>query len=139
MGGTLVLETIFLVDLERERHRKIEGPAHRFLETRPEDRLSVTIVTAGELAAGAGEDERLGWERLVGSLDVLEIDLDVCWSYGRAYRYLQANGLLIGTSDLWIGSIALTRNLPLVTRKVKHFRRVPGLRVIGYADEETMP
>jgi len=133
--GKLVLETTFLVDLERESHRGGDGPAHRFLESRAEDRLCITVTTAGELAAGVSEAERSGWERLIAGLEVLEIDLDVCWEYGRAFQYLKANGLLIGTNDLWIGAGALARSLPLVTRNVRHFQRVPGLSVIGYAGE----
>ena len=47
-----MLETTFLIDLERERHRAEEGPAHRYLGSRPEERLHVATTTAGELGAG---------------------------------------------------------------------------------------
>lgn len=132
MDRGLILETTFLVDLERERHRDTPGPAHRFLEERSEERLCITVTTAGELASGAGAEERPAWERLVRGLELLEIDLDACWAYGRAFRYLKENGLLIGANDLWISAVAVSRELPLVTRNVRHFRRVPGLQVTGY-------
>lgn len=132
MGRGLILETTFLVDLERERHRQATGPAHRFLEEHAEERLALTVTTAGELAAGVSDEERPGWERLIRGLEVLEIDLDVCWAYGRAFRYLKENGLLIAANDLWIAATALTHGRPLVTRNAGHFRRVPGLRVVGY-------
>jgi predicted nucleic acid-binding protein len=132
VGEGLILETTFLVDLERERRRKEVGRAQRFLSARPEERLWLTMTTVGELASGAGDNDRTGWESLVAPFGVLPIDTNVCWSYGRAFRYLADNGLLIGTNDLWIAAAALANSLPLATRNVRHFKRVPGLRVVEY-------
>ncbi len=129
-----MLETTFLIDLERERHRNLEGAAHRFLQRRAEERLHVAVTTAGELGAGAADDERQAWERLLAPFEILGVDLDVCWSYGRTYRYLKTNGFLIGANDLWIAAIAMRNGLELVTRNEHHFRRVPGLKVTGYSE-----
>jgi hypothetical protein len=46
----LILETTFLVDLERELARGDEGPAQSFLERNPEAKLCVTFTIAGEVA-----------------------------------------------------------------------------------------
>ena len=40
----------------------------------------------------------------------------------------------IGRADLLIASIALARSAILVTRNVRHFRRVPGLTVVNWVD-----
>ena len=40
----------------------------------------------------------------------------------------------VGLADLLIGSIALTWRATLVTRNVRHFRQIPGLRVENWAD-----
>lgn len=40
----------------------------------------------------------------------------------------------IGRADLLIASIALSRQATLVTRNLRHFRLVPGLRVENWAD-----
>ena len=61
--------------------------------------------------------------------------MEVCWEYAEAYRHLQAQGLLIGTNDLWIGATALAHGLPLVTANAGHFRRIPGLEVVTYGSE----
>ncbi len=65
---------------------------------------------------------------------MLPVDLDVCWEYGHAFRYLWENGALIGSNDLWIAATALANKLPLVTRNDRHFLRVPGLQTLRYAD-----
>ena len=72
------------------------------------------------------------WQAFIAPFHVLPCTHDVCWEYGQAYRYLKANGLLIGANDLWIGSTALAFDQPLVTRNERHFRRIPRLRVMGY-------
>ena len=132
MGRGLILETTFLVDLERESLRRESGPARRFLEEHGDAELCITLTTAGEMACGPGRDERNAWDGLVGPFRLLSPDLAAAWAYGQTYRYLKHNGLLIGTNDLWIAATAVTHDLPLVTRNTDHFGRVPGLKVVGY-------
>ena len=40
---------------------------------------------------------------------------------------------MIGGNDLWIAAAAVAHKVPLVTRNARHYRRVPGLEVAGYA------
>jgi len=40
----------------------------------------------------------------------------------------------IGRADLLIAAIALAQRATLVTRNVRHFRMVPGLHVVNWAD-----
>ncbi|HUO87184.1 MAG TPA: type II toxin-antitoxin system VapC family toxin [Thermoanaerobaculia bacterium] len=134
MAASLILETTFLVDLERERRRSELGFANRFLERHTEDRLFLTFTVAGELAAGASLSERGGWEAFLAPFHALPSTLEVCWRYGRAYRHLERNGLLIGTNDLWIAATALAYGMPVVTANLDHFRRVPELEVLRYRD-----
>jgi predicted nucleic acid-binding protein len=64
---------------------------------------------------------------------VLSLGRDVWWEYGKAFRYLQANGLLIGANDLWIAAAGLAYRMPVVTRNTQHYQRVPGLEVVTYS------
>jgi len=128
----LILETTFLVDLEREARAGVPGRAHTFLEAHPDQELCITLTTAGELASGPRVADRAAWQSLVSRFRILSPDLEASWSYGQAFRYLSDNGLLIGANDLWIAAVALRHGLSLVTRDEAHFRRVPGLRVVGY-------
>jgi len=132
MGQPLILETSFLIDLEREHNRGIPGPAVEFLEIHEDVRLYITFTIAGELAAGLSLADRARWEEFLGPFHILAFNLDVSWEYGQAYRYLQGNGLLIGGNDLWIAATALAYRMPVVTSNVQHYRRVPGLQVLEY-------
>jgi len=132
MAEALILETSFLIDLEREALRAAEGPAHAFLKSKAGRRLYITVTVAGELAAGPSADDRDRWERFIAPFHILACTKDVCWEYGRAYRYLRDNGLQIGSNDLWIAATGLAHGMPVVTRNERHYRRVPGLRVTSY-------
>ena len=128
----MILETTFLVDLDREISRRVRGPAQEFLERHTKDRFYITPTIAGELASGPRIDDRETWESLLSPFRILEINRDVCWEYGRAYRFLRDNGLLIGANDLWIAATGLAHRAPVITRNQRHFRRVPGLKVMTY-------
>ena len=133
MGQPLILETSFLIDFERENNRGAPGPALAFLEAHEESRLYVTFTIAGELAAGLSLADRSKWEALLGPFHILPFTADVSWEYGRAYRHLQANRQLIGSNDLWIAAAALAYRMPVVTRNIEHYRRVPDLQIAQYA------
>ena len=132
MADALILETTFLIDLEREIGRAETGPAQELLEHHRQASLYLTFTIAGELAAGWPSGERERWEGFIAPFQVLPCTADVCWEYGKAFRYLKENGLLIGANDLWIAATGLAHLMPVVTRDTDPYRRVPHLQVIGY-------
>lgn len=132
MGRSLILETSFLIDLEREHLRGAPGRAIAFLEANGDARLYLPFIVAGELAAGTSLADRDRWEAFLAPFYVLSPSPDVSWEYGCAYRYLRENGRLIGGNDLWIAATALAYRMPVVTRNVEHYRRVPGIVVEAY-------
>lgn len=136
MGRALILETTFLVDLEREHHRGKPGAAVSFLEVNPDARLYLPFIVAGELAAGPSMRDRPRWEGFLAPLYVLPSTADVSWHYGRAARHLHDTGAMIGANDLWIAATGLAYGMPVVTRNAKHFLRVPGLEVMDYSSVE---
>lgn len=132
----MILETTFLIDLEREAAAGEHGPAHAFLHDHPDRGMHLTFTIAGEMAAGPAVDDRDRWERFLAPFSVLPWTEDVAWRYGRIFRYLHDNRMLIGTNDLWIAATALANDMPVVTRNAVDFGRVPGLDLRGYGAEE---
>jgi tRNA(fMet)-specific endonuclease VapC len=132
MGRALILESTFLIDLERAHHRGVPGPAVAFLEANHDARLYLPFVVAGEIASGISMRDRARWESFLAPFYVLPPTPEVSWRYGRAFRHLRDNGNLIGSNDLWIAATGLAYEMPVVTRNVEHFRRVPGLEVESY-------
>ena len=132
MARSLILETSFLIDLEREHARGTPGRAVTYLERLDDARLYLPFVVAGELAAGTSMSERARWESFLAPFYVLPSTPDVSWHYGRTFRHLRDNGALIGANNLWIAATALAYGMPVVTDNASHFRRVPHLDVETY-------
>ena len=128
----MILETTFLIDLERELARGEIGPAQHFLDRHPDETMHVTFTIAGEMVAGLPERAERAWADFLRPFTVLPATQEVCWTYGQTYRFLRRAGLLIGTNDLWIGATALAFRQAIVTRNVRDFERIPGLTVLGY-------
>ena len=131
MAEQMILETTFLIDLERERAAS-PGACARFLAGQGSARLYVCHTTVGELACGVGSFDREKWERLVAPFLILEHTVEVDWHYAQAFRHLRRRGELIAANDLWIAATALAYRMPVVTRNVTHYERVPGLEVLTY-------
>ena len=132
LGNPLVSEVMIVKAHHHEHNRGTPGRAVGFLEANDEARLYLPFVVAGELASGTSLADRSRWEAFLAPFYLLGATPEVCWEYGRAFRYLHENGRLIGGNDLWIAATALANRMPVVTANIEHFRRVPGLEVINY-------
>jgi tRNA(fMet)-specific endonuclease VapC len=53
-------------------------------------------------------------------------------AYARLLAATQRSGRRVAAMDLLIATAAVLDDAPLVTRNVKDFSRVPGLRVLNY-------
>jgi tRNA(fMet)-specific endonuclease VapC len=129
----VILDSTFLVDFERESAHRSDGPATRFLQTRPDEELCITFTIAGELAAGESMTrDRAKWETFVRPFRFLGYNDEVAWRFSEIFRELRRKGSLIGANDMWIAATALANGQPLVTRNADEFRRVAGLEVLSY-------
>jgi predicted nucleic acid-binding protein len=105
----------------------------------PPAEQTTTTITLGELLYGAATR---GSERLVERVRevlsmaavILPFDADAAEVYGPLRAELERQGKRLDEPDLRIASIALSRELTLVTGNVRHFRRVPGLAVENWLE-----
>jgi len=131
-------DTAFLIDLEREWALEKPGPAFEFLEGLDDsETLVVSVFGIAELRMGAELSRRPDKkheeidEFLTGWV-VAQPGDRFASRYAREAVALRRTGAVIPAMDLMIAIAALLDDAPLVTRNVKHFSRVPGLRVLSY-------
>jgi len=115
-------------------------PVVRRLAGLSPDEQCTTAITLGELLYGLARrgGERLS-ERMREALRdraqiVFPFDERAAEVYGALRAGLERRGTRLDDPDLRIASIALARDLTLVTGNVKHFARVPDLHVENWLE-----
>ncbi len=133
MESALSLDTTFLIDLQKEHRRKERGAAFGVLESHPRALLCCSVIAWGEFLEGLeGAMQHPLAISMRAHVQLLPITEEVAEVYAAQTRILRASGWLPGANDLWIASVALEREQPLVTRNGKDFKRIPDLRVMSY-------
>ena len=129
---------MFLFDTDTLSHllRREGSPSllFRMAAVPPEEQFT-TAITVGEMVYGAERSSRREYlltqfeNRLWPTVQILPFDQAAGEAYGRLRAELERAGTPIGEPDTRIAAIALTNDLTVVTGNVRHFTRVPGLRV----------
>jgi predicted nucleic acid-binding protein len=113
----------------------------RWLAGVPREEQFTSAVVAGELYQGAFRSSAVARhlanieKRVLPSVTVLSYDTAAARVYGEIRARLEASGRPLADADLQIAATALVHDLELVTGNVKHFQRVPGLRISGALTE----
>ena len=128
----MLLDTTYLIDLQRELLRRTQGGAFRFLSDHPDILLRMSVVTYGELAEGFTPESRADFQELIRPYEIVPLTDDIAWQFGMLSRILRSEGQRLGDNDLWIAATALELGAPLVTRDRAHFERIAGLTVLSY-------
>lgn len=105
----------------------------RLAQVPPTDQFT-TAITMGELLYGAArrDSKRLNEQvrdLLRGALTILPFDETAAAVYGPLRASLESAGRPLAEPDLRIASIALSRDLTVVTGNIRHFARIPDLTV----------
>ena len=128
-----MLDTNVLSDLIRDPH----GVVASRVAAEPAAAICTSIVVACELRFGAVRKgstvliDRV--DQLLDRIDVLPLDTDPDRHYAALRTTLESNDTPIGSHDLFIAAHARCLDLTLVTRNLREFARVPGLRVVDWA------
>jgi len=94
-----------------------------------EGRLRLTAVTAFELRVGT--DFLVRGHRISALLARRTLPLDTIGAMraGETYARLREQGADVGVKDALQAGVCLRFDLPLATRNLRHFERIPGLRL----------
>jgi tRNA(fMet)-specific endonuclease VapC len=131
-------DSSFLIDLLRETTGDRLGPAFDLIESLDEhELLGVSVAVVCELRAGAElarlpSREHAALDELFEGFDIAYPDHRYAAVYARLLAATRRGRPPVATMDLLIATAAVVDDAALVTRNVKDFRRVPGLRVLGY-------
>ena len=123
MKRPVLLDTSFLIDLERETTRGVSGPARRFLPSLRGRRLAVSVVTVAEILEGALDESAA-----VASLQRFVIHLvqaQRCASLQRASRRR------LSENDAWLVATADSIDADIVAANRAAFERL-GSRHLRY-------
>lgn len=125
-SGEALADTSLFIALAQNRPRL----------TRPPSRISVSVITIGELQLGvlaaadaATRAKRLRTLSAVATLEPLPVDEPVAQAWAALRVALRDSGGRMPINDSWIAATAIANDLPVATQD-SDYDGVPGLRVI---------
>lgn len=128
-----MLDTDICIHVLKARPERLRGRFERLANA-----IGISSITLAELQYGAQKSaQRLqnlnAVAHFAARLEVLPFAEKAAAHYGEIRADLQASGTPIGLHDLLIASHARSEGLIIVTRNLREFDRVPGLRVESWS------
>ena len=106
-----------------------------WLKSIPREDQFTSAVTIGGLFKGAyrssARERHLKniEDRVLPAVTALPFDVSVARVFGKVRAHLEQTGNILPDADLQIAATALFHDLELVTGNVRHFERIPDLRI----------
>ena len=130
----MIADTSFLIDImksDKDAIRKAEE-----IEKKG-NTIAVTSITIFELFIGVSlsikqDQERNKINRILNGLSIISFDEDSAREAGKIYAQKRKNGSAIEPEGSMIAGICSRRNEILITRNIKHFSDIEGLRIESY-------
>ena len=124
----LIADTSYLIGLWRG-----QTWAASYAAANSSKSLGIPWIVLGEFWQGsvrAGHDTKTASEFLAVGLPIID-PVPVIQGYAQICAKLQSEPVykLIGQNDLWIASVAVSLNKPLLSRNKRHFESIPNLRL----------
>jgi len=126
----MIFDSTFFVALHRELQRGAGGSAQEFLTRHADEVPGMSEITRGELARGFAT--RAAWLDFCDRFVIYPLNDSIAWRAAEVFNDLRRRGLMTGENDLWIAATALEAGSALVTRNLKHFQGIRGLKVLTH-------
>lgn len=96
--------------------------------------IAICVITVTELYFGAYNSNKIEQnlktaENFIQSITVLPLNNDTLRKFGQLKAQLRKVGTPVADFDLLIASVAISKNLILVTNNTRHYQRITGLNL----------
>ncbi len=126
------LDTNIIIDIIRGNKEIF----NKLKEINPEH-LCVNPIILCELFKGAYKSNNpeasiILFEEIVKGLEIIEFNNETYHIYGKYFSELKRLGKPIQEYDLLIASLTIAHNTTLITKNIKDFKNIKGLKVIEF-------
>ena len=130
----MIADTSFLIDIMKSDKEAIKKAEE--IEKKG-NTIAVTSISIFELFVGVSlsikqDRERNKINTILKGLPIISFDEDSAIEAGKIFAQKRKNGMLIDPEDSMIAGICSKRNEILITRNIKHFNDIEGLRIENY-------
>ena len=100
--------------------------------------IVISAITHSELEYGVTKssrrkDNQEALNKFLSPLEIVPYDDKAAAAYGQIRSHLEKKGAIVGAIDMLIGAHAQSIPVTLVTKNLREFKRIPGLRVENWA------
>lgn len=102
----------------------------------------ISIITVAEMQYGVAkgseenkEKNQEAMEKFVGGIEILPLEKCIP-IFAEIKTTLRKTGKIVDDFDLLIGATAISHDLTLVTRNVKHFERMENIKIENWTEEQ---
>jgi tRNA(fMet)-specific endonuclease VapC len=120
----MIADTTFLIDFLVKRPDAILFAKNNHIVT--------TAISVFEVYQGAKITEFEGLDEFFNEFMVLKFGKEEAVLAGKIALDLKKKGEIIDFEDCMIASIALIKDVPIITKNLKHFNRIKNLKIISY-------
>ena len=130
----MILDSCFLIDLLRndknakEKAEKLDS----LFQTKGISSITIIELWRGILRQKNNEKEKQEIENLFHSLTIFPLGEQEAKKAAEIEKTLIEKGEIIDWENILIAATASVHNLSIVTRNIKHFRKIPHLKIETY-------
>src|SRR3989344_1102866 len=122
----MILDTTFIIDFLRGNNDAAEKMNALESDAEPVSTTSISVFEVTQGIKGAREEKNA--DIFFSSIHAIPLAKKSALAGGKVRRKLMAQGITIDAEDAMIAGIAITRNETILTRNVKHFSAISGLK-----------
>ena len=130
----MIADSCFVIDLMR----KSKSALRKLEELKEAQQIQyITSPTVMELAVGVAlaalpKNEQKRVDEILSGFQIISLDTSSAWCAGIEIGRLRKSGKIVDPIDGQIAGIALQHDEVIVTRNVKHFELIKGLKIESY-------